>query len=185
MIKIQGQNSASKAQYEGIMAKTSNNTLVSKKSIKKETSRDIEKSFSRSPWLSEYLDSSLMRIKPVSSAIVNKIADELIEWSKSEQQFTLNSFLFQKGIPKKAFYEWIEKYPELKTAHGMFMMKMSDKREVGGLTRKLDPTFAFNSLPMYDPDWREFMQWKSNLKQQEDNQQKIVVEINDLGKRES
>ena len=35
-------------------------------------------------------------------------------------------------------------------------------------------------MPMYDPAWKEFMQWKASLKQDDGNQQKVVVEINDL-----
>lgn len=163
------------------MAKKSNPNRLSNKPAKKETnSRDLDKGIQRSPWLSEYMDVSLMRLKPVSPAIIDRIASELIDWAKSEDKLTINSFLFHKGIRKKAFYEWIDKYPELQCAHEMFMLKMSDKREVGGLTRKFDPTFAFNSLPMYDPTWKEFMQWKANLKQEDGNQHKVVVEINDL-----
>ena len=96
-------------------------------------------------------------------------------------KLTFTSFLVHKKIPRDTFYRWTEEYPQLKTAHQLAMMNLSDKRDVGGLTRKLDPTFAFNSLPMYDPTWKEFIQWKANLKQENDNQQKIVVEINDLG----
>jgi len=156
-------------------------TIVPRKPTKKRN-RDLETSFEKSSWLNEYIDATLTRITPLSENIVNNLAEELIEWVKKEDKLTFTSFLIHKKIPRDTFYQWTEKYPKLRTAHQLALMGLSDRRETGGLTRKLDPSFAFNSMPLYDPAWKEFMQWKANLKQDESNQQKIVVEINDLSK---
>ena len=40
-------------------------------------------------------------------------------------------------------------------------------------------------MPMYDSEWKEFIQWKASLKHQEENQQKVVIEISDLSQKGS
>ena len=155
-----------------------NSTLVKKP--KRNQNRDQETSFAKSSWLSEYIDATLTRITPLSETIVNNLAQELTDWVRLPDKLTFTSFLVHKKIPRDTFYRWAEEYPQLKTAHQLALMSLSDRREVGGLTRKFDPAFVLNSMPMYDPAWKEFMQWKASLKQDDGNQQKVVVEINDL-----
>lgn len=158
------------------ISKNSNSNTALKKPATKVTTRDLEKSFERSPWLVEYFGSN-DRMRPVPTNIIDRIAYELVEWAKSDERYTINSFLFQKGIPKKTFYEWIERYSELKFAHEMFMLKMSDKREVGALTRKLDPSTAYNSLGKYDEEWRDYLKWKASLNDPDGQHGNITVNV--------
>ena len=155
------------------MAKKVNTNKLSTKPANLETKRN-------SPWLEEYKDYISLKIQPVTEAFIERLGNDLTQWALLDNSLTLTSFCRSKGLRRTTFYRWKDKYPELEAAYQFAFEQLGDKREVGGLTRKFDPTFAWNSLPKYDPEWKEFMQWKSNLKQDEGNQQKIVVEINDL-----
>lgn len=167
------------------MVKTPNNSIVPKKSTKDLTiqKRDSEIAFLKSPWLQEYLDPSYLRISPVNEKIIDIIAQELLDWSCDNETFTLTSFLVKKRIHRQSFYAWKEKFPKLKFAYDISMMAFVDRREVFGLLRKIDPGTAFNSLAKYDDEWKEFVQWKSNLSANEGNNEKVVIEISDLSKR--
>jgi hypothetical protein len=157
------------------MPKKSNSSRVLKKATNLDTKRN-------SVWLEEYRDFFALKTQPVTEAFIQRLGEELAQWSLKEDSLTLTSFCKMKGLTRMTFHRWKDKYPELNTAYQFAVEQFADKREVGGLTRKLDPTFAWNSLPKYDPEWQQFMQWKASLKQDDGNQQKVVVEINDLSK---
>lgn len=158
------------------MAKKSNSNRVLSKPANNRTEREVK----NSPWLEDYYDVFGLTMRPVTQAFIERLSKELVEWAKLDDSLTIISFCRTKGLSRTTFYEWKNKYPEIKAAYEFAKEQFVDKREIGGLTRKYDPTFAFNSLAKYDSDWKEFMQWKANLKQDDGNQQKVVVEINDL-----
>lgn len=160
------------------MAKKSNSNRVLKKATNYETN-------AKSYWLEEYRDYNTLTTKPVTPDFIKRLADELGQWSLKDDSLTITSFCKLKGLRRTTVYRWIDQYPDLEAAHKFALEQFADKREIGGLTRKYDPNFAFNSLAKYDPEWREFMQWKANLKQDDGNQQKVVVEINDLSLKAS
>lgn len=161
--------------------KKSNPNRVSKKPTTNLAKQEVK----NSPWLEDYRDLFTFSMRPITEAFIERFSKELVEWSKLDDSLTITSFCRSKGISRTTFYSWVHKYPEIKEAYEFAYEQLGDKREVGGLTRKLDPTFAWNSLAKYDPEWKEFMQWKANLKQEHDNQQKVVVEINDLSNKDS
>lgn len=166
------------------MAKKSNNTKVSSKAANN-PSEKRESEVKTSPWLEDYLDLFSFKMRPVTQAFIERLANELNEWSKKETSLVFVDFYGSKDIPEDAYFRWVRTYPELKSVHAIAKKRLAGRREVGGLTRKFDPTFAWNSLGKYDDDWKEFVQWRANLKQDDGNQQKVVVEINDLSLKAS
>lgn len=167
------------------MAKTSNNNTLVRKSTKIPTAKKIPKNedLKLSVWLEDYMDLFSFKLKPVTQGFIDRLAHELNEWSKQEDSLVLRDFYDSKDIPRDAFYRWIDKYPELQEAFKVAKGRISSRREKGGMTRKFDPSFIINSMPMYDSEWKEFVQWKSNLKSSEGSNDKIVIEINDLSKK--
>lgn len=161
------------------MAKKTNTTTVSKKAAKNPTNDDVRVS----RWLEDYLDLFSLKMKPVTEGFIHRISQELNEWSKKDDSLILKNFYTSKEIPKDAFYRWANTYPELKASLLHAKERISARREHGGMTRKFDPNFILNSMPMYDDDWKEFIAWKSKMKSQEDQKERVVIEINDLSKK--
>lgn len=159
-------------------SKTSHHTIPSKKATKEVRSQEI--AFLRSPWLQEYLDPEYLRITPTSEKIIDIIAQELLDWSSSDEHFTVNSFLVKKRIHWKTFGEWKKKFPKLKWASDIAMMALADRREVFGLLRKIDPTTAFNGLAKYDEEWKDFLQWKSILNDKNASQPDVTIQLSNI-----
>jgi hypothetical protein len=153
------------------------------KPIKKESPKPINDTKKISKWVEDYTDCFSFREKPITESFIERLSKELVEWSLLENSLVLGQFYGSKGILRKTFYRWVEQYPKIAQAHEFAMCQLATKREIGGLTRKFDPNFAMNSLPMYDSAWRENVEWKSNLRKQEEQQQRVVVEISDLSKK--
>ena len=129
-----------------------------------DTARDKESNVS--PWLEDYLDLQSMRMKPITEASIERIAYNLIEWSKEDSSVVLRDFYDDKGIPEDAYYRWVKTYPILKAAHELAKGRIGSRREKGGLFRKMDTSIVTLGLAKYDNGWKEFISWKASLKDQ-------------------
>lgn len=134
------------------------------KSSKNKQARDPQSAVS--PWLDDYLDLGVMRLQPVNAATLERIAMELLEWSKKDDSIVFRDFLDSKNIPEEAYYRWVRTYPELKMAHTMAKGRVGSRREKGGLFRKMDAGLVTLGLAKYDDEWKEYLAWKSSLKDQ-------------------
>lgn len=119
-----------------------------------------------SPWLEDYLDLQSFRLKPITQASIERLSNELIQWSLKEDSLVFRDFYDDKYIPEDTWYRWLNKYPELKAAHTLAKGRIGSRREKGALMRKYDGSLIVNSMPMYDNEWKELLSWKTSLKDQ-------------------
>lgn len=161
------------------MAKTPNNNTVPKKSTK----IVVDKVQKVSKWFDDYKDLFSLRVKPVTEAFIDRLAQELNSWSLLDSSIVLGDFLDERGIQERVFKRWMARHEDLSDAWELARRRLVSRREKGGLTRKYDPGQAFASLAKYDDSWKEYMQWKSNLSSNESSHEKVVIEINDLSKK--
>lgn len=150
------------------LQKTAPTAKTSKPSTKKtlNTTKDRDRDTKISPWLEDYLDLQSFRLKPITQASIERIANELIEWSAKEDSIVFRDFYDDKYIPENVYYSWLKKYPELQAAHTLAKGRIGSRREKGALMRKYDGSLIVNSMPMYDNEWKEMVAWKSSLKDQ-------------------
>lgn len=130
----------------------------------KSNQRDAESKVS--PWLEDYLDLHTMRIKPVSSMFIERLAIEVMSWSTNDDAIVFRDFIDNKHIPEDAYYRWVRTYPELKAAHTLAKGRIGSRREKGAITRKFDGSSVIGSMAMYDQEWKDLLAWKSSLKDQ-------------------
>lgn len=136
-----------------------------------------------SPWLEDYRDLFSLKMKPVTEGFISRLSEELNQWSQLEDSIVLRDFYDTKHIPHEAFYRWAKKYPELGDMLNLARGRIGSRREKGVITRKYEPGLISSNMAMYDPEWREFIQWKSSLRTNEEKDKKVVIEINDLSKK--
>lgn len=139
-------------------------TKVLKNRSKQTTKRDPQSAVS--PWLDDYLDLGVMRLKPINEATIERLALEVLEWSKKDDSIVFRDFLDDKNIPEEAYYRWVRTFPELKMAHTMAKGRVGSRREKGGLFRKMDAGLVTLGLAKYDEEWKAYLAWKSSLKDQ-------------------
>lgn len=139
-------------------------TKVLKNRSKQKPKRDPQSAVS--PWLDDYLDLGIMRLKPINQATLERLAFEVLEWSKKDDSIVFRDFLDDKNIPEEAYYRWVRTYPDLKMAHTMAKGRVGSRREKGGLFRKMDAGLVTLGLAKYDDEWKEYLAWKASLKDQ-------------------
>lgn len=152
-----------------------NPVALSPKSIQPKIKRDPESKVSL--WLEDYLDLQSMRIKPVSELFIERLALEVMEWSKLEESIIFRDFIDNKNIPEDAYYRWVRTYPNLKAAHTLAKGRIGSRREKGAITRKFDGSTIIGSMSMYDQEWKDLAVWKSSLKDQSASSGNITINL--------
>jgi len=115
--------------------------------------------------------------QPVTNRYLERLAIELVEWANLDSSIVIQKFLAQKGITGDNFYRWSCVCPALIEARNIAKLLVGCRREEGGLRKELDGRMVTASMPMYFPEWKEFMEWKAKIKERADesNLQKVVV----------
>ena len=115
--------------------------------------------------------------QPITNRYLERLATDLVHWAMKDDSIVLQKFLAEKGITTDNFYRWGIEYPALIEARNIAKMLIGCRREEGGLKKELDGRMVTASMPMYFPEWKEFMEWKAKLAEKSDtsNLQKVVV----------
>ena len=141
--------------------------MASKKPINKkqkvtEIPTDKEKKYK---WLEDYQDMFTFDLKPISDGGLHKLASEIVHWAQNDEAaLQVGAFLRKKGIPRDAYYSWVNKYPVMKRANDSVLWAIGDRREMKGMTRELDPGMIKWMMPHYDPAWMNILKLQSQLK---------------------
>lgn len=116
----------------------------------------------------DYLDTISFRQKPMSIEGIERLAVELVKWAThDEKAIKIAMFYTQRGIARGDYTNWMERVPALKIAHETAKEIIGNRRELGGLTKKFDAGMVAFSMPQYDEEWRQNIEWRSQMKAKE------------------
>jgi len=90
-----------------------------------------------------------------------------------------------KGISRTSFDSLCERNKVLKEARQVVRMIFGNRRELGAINRKYDAATVAFMMPHYDQDWKDMVEWKSKLKNEDQaNKGNITIVMKDYSKRE-
>jgi len=120
-------------------------------------------------YLDEYKDIFSRRLTPAPMLFIEKLASQVVEWAyNDEEALILDYFWIGKGIPTTSIVRWRKKHPELNEAFLLAKNIIGMRREVGGLTRKLDGNMVSKTAANYSVEWKELEEWRSNLNKKDE-----------------
>ena len=126
----------------------------------------------------EYNDLFTGQGKPINETYIERISIEMTHWALNDKDaLKVTQFRLLKGIDRQSWDRWVAKYPILKRAQEEAADAIGNRREIGGLTKKLDSGLVQYSMPHYDQDWKANVEWRSNLKAEQQNAGTQVVVI--------
>lgn len=100
-----------------------------------------------------------------SNVDVDVLCAELLEWSQNEEAFKVSEFVVGvKKIPLPTFMTWIKKSEKLKTAYDMARSIIGDRREKFAAKGIYNPQLIIKTMPLYDAEFRDMLQWQSQLR---------------------
>ncbi len=120
-------------------------------------------------FLDEYKDLFTKRLVPAPIEFIELLTKQIINWAYNDKKaLFLDQFWFSKGIPTATFRDWRKRFPELDEACQEAKLMIGMRRETGAINRKFEPGMIRAVQPMYRPEWKELIEWNSNLKQKAD-----------------
>ena len=110
------------------------------------------------------------------------LAADLVEWSLDEENeaLYLSDFYRGKKISRNDFMRWLSKSDILKTAYETAKRDISSRSYRGAVKRRYDANMVKHYLPVYDQDAKEIEEWRSAMKNKEEEKQDIKIIIEDL-----
>lgn len=130
-----------------------------------------------------YDDLFTFREMPVSEAFIERVFQEAHEdVIVKGTVLKLTQWFRKKGIPWMTVKRWRDKFSWVEEKYQELLQGVGDNREVGGLTKKLDAGMVQFSMPMYDPDWKQNVEWRSKLKAENDQQGNVTVVMQPIEK---
>lgn len=128
-----------------------------------------------------YRDIFSWQERPMNMAAFERLADDLNEWSLKKDSFRMNDFYDGHGINPSDYYRFCGLCEKLQQTHELALRRIASRREIGALTRKLEPSTVFRSLAYYDHIDKEMIEhrasvaakYKANL--EGSSEQKVIV----------
>jgi hypothetical protein len=103
------------------------------------------------------------RVIPINFVTILKLIDKLNTFVKQDHVLRMSQFLNKEEIIDQDWYRWVDKYPELKTAHEGALRIIAERREVGAITGKYKESAVMPYMSMYDKSFKEHAEWRASL----------------------
>lgn len=140
-------------------------TVQHNTSLLKSANVTRDKDNAKSPWLEDYLNCFSFKLQPVTKAFIEKLAKELIEWAKNnDDALRIADFYWSKGIPDSTYYKWSKEHEILALAHKAALNFIASRREIGALKKKYSETLVMRRQHAYDQEWTESDKYHNQLK---------------------
>lgn len=150
-----------------------------KKISKKLTNKPSMDEITGKPYVfEEYTNFLDFKKHPVSEQFIEHFGQKLLHWAtRSDDAYKLSQFLILEGVSTTTFERWSERVPVLKECQAAALTAIGNRREIGGLTNKLNASLVASTMPHYDKTWKKLVEWKEKLKQKEEakNETRIVI----------
>jgi len=118
----------------------------------------------------EFINMHTFRKTPVKIDYLELLAKELVEWATTEKPLILTIFYDERGIHSDVLARWMKRSKKLKQAHQFAKRVIGSRRELGALNKTLDSGIVARTMAMYNKDWKNLEEWRSNLRKTEEEQ---------------
>lgn len=106
----------------------------------------------------------LLPAYPTAPETVNAMADHVLAWSLEEDALTYQQYANKEGICYEDFKNIMARTDYAKNAWTIAKQRIATRRELGGLTFKLNSSVMMPTLPLYNPEYKEYLKEKDEHK---------------------
>jgi len=137
------------------------------------------KSKDKEKWVhfDDYLNVNDGRRHPISEQGLSRLGEQLIEWSRSEDALVLEDFFRERGIHDTTYRQWKERNTLFRLRYETARGNLGSRREKGAINRTYSERLIMNTMPRFDPAWKELEEWRSSLRSKEQAAGKADVKV--------
>lgn len=106
-----------------------------------------------------------------------QIAHELVAWaSETSDALKTSEFFSVRGISMNTVRLWRKRLPFFEQLYSIALTTIGDRREKLGLKKIFDSSIVMRTMPIYDRDYRDSLEWLESIKKDNTvSQQPIVI----------
>ncbi len=113
----------------------------------------------------DYRDIYTGAIKSMNENGINRLCDEVTDWARNDvDAFKLSQFYLHKGISRKVWLDWCNRWPRLQEATESAKELIGNRREIGAIKHELNYGPIGYTMPIYDADWKDETTRRAALK---------------------
>lgn len=122
----------------------------------------------------DWLDFKLI---PTPIKTILRIGKELMEWAVNDPNaLKVRQFFRSRGIDYDTIGRWRKRCSEFDRMYRFALDAIGDRREMAAFHKKASETIVMGTMVHYDPDYKEFIEWKQKMTQYDtDNKPQIIV----------
>jgi len=120
--------------------------------------------------LIDFFDEAGLSNFPQKDSWRKRLCFTMVNWSRGEEALDLVQFCQQYQIPRTSLYEWAAKYEDVRNALSELRINIGCTRRIGSMKKKLDGTYAYKDMHLYDKEWLAINKYHSDMKKEEDKQ---------------
>ena len=126
-------------------------------------------------WIAQYKFMQSWNEHDVSEACIEKITEDLLIWTRDENNLLLEEFLDSKGIRWEQINAWCKKFPMLNNAYKSAKIALAKRRERGLIEFKYSAAGIVPTMTHYSPIWREERIFLEGLRKQNPEEGGTVI----------
>jgi hypothetical protein len=101
----------------------------------------------------------------------------MLDWAEKDDSLDIYQFFQYYGLPRQTFYDWCNKYPDIKATAEEVKLTIGCRKRVGALTRKYDKDVAYKDMFKYDPEWKDVDLYNREMKADSETGQHITINL--------
>lgn len=107
--------------------------------------------------------------KPVSDTYLEQLAHKIIAHAENKNIYKMEQIYVLEKHYKSDIVRWCKRSEILNNACKYAFMIIGTRREVQGLTNKLNANIVLQTMALYDEDYKSLIEWRESLKSQDIN----------------
>ncbi len=107
--------------------------------------------------------------KPKDPEWRQRLIHTLYRWVDREESLEINQFCMHYKLPYQTLNNWIDEYPELKSAYTNVKLHLATKRRMGAVHKKFSETMILRDLHLYDPEWHFINKYHKDMSTDDKN----------------